>query len=297
MSDTAASHKVWTIIDLITWGTSYLNDRSFDDARLNIELLLGHVLKLQRIHLYTNFDTPLSDEELARFKALLKRRLDHEPLQYILGETEFMGLKFRVDNRVLIPRPDTEVLVEQAIKELQGGFSENTGIRVLEIGTGSGCIAISLAKRVTACHVTAIDSSNDAIDVAGHNATLNGVDDRITFECAEYPEYTAIDGTFHCIVSNPPYISVSEYSQLSREVKDFEPAVALADGGDGLKYYRLIASNGMKLLLENGFVMVEHAYNQSVDVQKIFEEQGWKEIRAIKDYSGNARCVFAAMEK
>ncbi|MFA6542651.1 MAG: peptide chain release factor N(5)-glutamine methyltransferase, partial [Bacteroidota bacterium] len=228
MSDTAASHKVWTIIDLITWGTSYLNDRGFDDARLNIELLLSHVLNLQRIRLYTNFDTPLSDDELARFKALLKRRLDHEPLQYILGETEFMGLKFRVDNRVLIPRPETEVLVEQTIKELQTRYPDSADVRVLEIGTGSGCIAISIAHAIKACHVTAIDCSSDAIIVARQNATLNGVDERIAFHCLEYQEQAGIDGTFHCIVSNPPYISVNEYSQLSREVKDFEPSVALA---------------------------------------------------------------------
>ena len=167
-------------------------------------------------------------------------------------------------------------------------------MRVLEIGTGSGCIAISIAHAIKACHVTAIDCSSDAIVVAQQNATLNGVDERIAFHCLEYQEQAGIDGTFHCIVSNPPYISVSEYAQLSREVKDYEPSVALADGGDGLKYYRLIASGGKKLLIDNGFVMVEHAYDQSADVQRIFREQEWKEIRAIKDYSGNFRCVFAA---
>ncbi|MHB1050830.1 MAG: peptide chain release factor N(5)-glutamine methyltransferase [Bacteroidota bacterium] len=294
MSDTAASHKVWTIIDLITWGTSYLSDRHFDDARLNIELLLGRVLNLQRIRLYTNFDTPLSDDELALFKALLKRRLDHEPLQYILGETEFMGLKFRVDKRVLIPRPETEVLVEQTMKEVQARFPDTAAVRVMEIGTGSGCIAISIAHGKQSSHVTAIDSSSEAIDVARENAALNGVSERITFECVQYQENTAIDGTFHCIVSNPPYISETEYSRLPRDVKEYEPSVALADGGDGLKYYRLIAANGKKLLTENGFVIVEHAYDQSGDVQTIFSEQGWREIRAIKDYSGNFRCVFAA---
>ena len=294
MSESAASHKVWTIIDLITWGTSYLSDRHFDDARLNIELLLGRVLNLQRIRLYTNFDTPLSDDELARFKALLKRRLDHEPLQYILGETEFMGLKFRVDKRVLIPRPDTEVLVEQTIQELQNRYPDEAAVRVLEIGTGSGCLAAGIAHGKKNSHVTAIDSSGDAIDVAQENATLNGVSDRITFRCTEYSENTAIDGTFHCIVSNPPYISESEFSRLPREVKEFEPTVALAAGGDGLKYYRLMAANGKQLLTENGFVIVEHAYDQSGDVQTIFSEQGWREIRAIKDYSGNFRCVFAA---
>jgi release factor glutamine methyltransferase len=293
LSDTAASHKVWTIIDLITWGTSYLNDRNFDDARLNIELLLGRVLNLQRIRLYTNFDKPLSDDELARFKALLKRRLDHEPLQYILGETEFMGLKFRVDNRVLIPRPETEVLVEQAMKELQARFPGTAAVRVMEIGTGSGCIAVSIAHGMQTVHVTAIDSSSDAIDVARENAELNGVSERITFDCVQYQENSAMEGTYHCIVSNPPYISKMEFSRLPRDVKEYEPTVALADGGDGLTYYRLIASGGKKLLIENGFVMVEHAYDQSADVQKIFNEQGWKEIRAIKDYSGNFRCVFA----
>lgn len=271
-----------------------MSGKGFDDARLNIELLLGHVLNLQRIRLYTNFDKPLSDDELARFKALLKRRLEHEPLQYILGETEFMGLKFRVDNRVLIPRPDTEVLVEQTIKELQTRYIDSEAVRVLEIGTGSGCIAVSIAHGKKSSHVTAIDISSDAIDVAQENATLNGVADRITFHCTEYQENTAMDGTFHCIVSNPPYISLTEFTRLPREVKEHEPSAALADGGDGLKFYRLIASKGLKLLHENGFVMVEHAFDQSGDVQKIFSVHGWKEIRAIKDYSGNFRCVLAS---
>lgn len=294
MSDTAASPKVWTIIDLIAWGTSYLSDKGFDDARLNIELMLGHVLNLQRIRLYTNFDKPLADDELAQFKTLLKRRLDHEPLQYILGETEFMGLKFRVDNRVLIPRPDTEVLVEQAILELKTRFSHLPTVQVLDIGTGSGCIAVGIAQGYRSSTVTAIDCSMDAIDVARQNAALNNVDRNIKFLCAEFSKTTAVDGAYHCIVSNPPYISEPEFARLPREVRDFEPTVALADGGDGLKFYRLIASAGAAMLHDGGFVVVEHAYDQSEDVRRIFGGHGWKDIRAIKDYAGHDRCVFAA---
>lgn len=297
MSDAAPSPKVWTIIGLITWGTSYLSGKGFDDARLTIELLLAHVLSLQRIHLYTNFDKPLSEAELARFKSLLKRRLENEPLQYIIGETEFMGLPFRVDRRVLIPRPETEVLVELAVRELQARFTDAAAHRVLDIGTGSGCIAVSIAHGLPQSAVTAIDISADAVDVAKENAERNGVAGRIEFFCRDAASCDTMNGPFHCIVSNPPYISETEFALLAGEVKDHEPAVALADGGDGLKYFRLIATDGKQLLTENGFVIVEHAYDQSGDVQKIFSDQRWKEIRAIKDYSGNFRCVFAAMEK
>jgi len=295
LTATSSAKKIWSILDLITWGTSYLNDKGISDARLNIELLLAHVLHLQRIQLYTNFDKPLSEDELALFKELLKRRLSNEPLQYILGETEFMGLKFAVNRDVLIPRPDTEVLVETVMSKMKEAFSDESEIRILEIGTGSGCIAVSLAKLQSNVRVVALDKSEAAVAVAVENAKRNKVSEKIPFECKDFLTLNEnlITEKFHCIVSNPPYISNEEYQQLPKEVKDFEPKNALADGNDGLTFYKAIAEKGKSLLLEKGFVAVEHAYNQSEDVQKIFQQNGWKNIQVIKDYGGNFRCVLA----
>ena len=291
MGVTTSAKKIWSILELITWGTSYLGEKGFSDARLNIELLLAHVLKLQRIQLYTSFDQPLSEDELARFKELLKRRLSNEPLQYILGETEFMGLKFVVDKRVLIPRPDTEVLVETAMNQIKQRFSDESETKILEIGTGSGCIAVSLAKLAPNTLLTAIDISSDALEVAKENAKRNTVE--ITFLKKDFLSEDIAAQKFHCIISNPPYISNEEYQQLPKEVKDFEPKTALADGGDGLTFYKAIAQRGKSLVMNNGFVAVEHAYNQSENVKKIFQQSDWKNIQAIKDYGGNFRVVIA----
>ena len=285
--------KIWTILDLITWGTEYLSEKNIADARLNIELLLAHVLRFNRMQLYTNFDKPLTDEELAQFKLLLKRRLTREPLQYILGETEFMGLKFIVDRRVLIPRPDTEILVDEVVKKIKTDFEKDSSVQIFEIGTGSGCIAISLAKMLPKAVVVSIDRSEEALQLAVQNAEANGVNDRITFLTQDFLTENNYTKKYHCIVSNPPYISTDEYLQLKTEVRGFEPKIALADNSDGLTFYHSIAKRCKNDLLENGFTAVEHSYNQSGDVQKIFAKNGWHNIRAVKDYSGNFRCVIA----
>jgi release factor glutamine methyltransferase len=175
LSSAAAPKKIWSILDLITWGTDYLKEKGIDDARLTIELLLSHVLTLQRIQLYTSFDRPLSDEELARFKELLKRRLSNEPLQYIIGRTQFMGLDILVDRRVLIPRPETELLVDECVKMMKRSFPPDTPLSIIDLGTGSGCIAVALAKMLPSAQITAFDLSADALAVAQQNAELNGV--------------------------------------------------------------------------------------------------------------------------
>jgi len=283
--------KTWTILELISWGTTYLSEQGFNDARLNIELLLASVLQLKRIQLYTQFDRPLTEEELARFKELLKRRLTREPLQYIVGETEFFGLKFFVDSRVLIPRPETEILVEEVVDKIQARFEPDVQVRILDIGTGSGCIAVTLAHMLRDVRIVAIDVSEEALTVARLNAQLHDVAHDIEFRRADV-FVDDIHETFHCIVSNPPYISQEEYALLPEEVKKFEPRQALAGGKDGLSFYRAIARKST-LLVNNGFVAVEHAYNQREDVLTIFKENGWQNLTSIKDYDGNFRVVMA----
>lgn len=293
MGISTTDKKKWTILDLITWGTEYLAERNIAEARLNIELMIAHVLRFTRIQLYTNFDKPLTEDELAQFKLLLKRRLTHEPLQYILGETEFMGLKFSVDRSVLIPRPDTEILVESAVKKMKDDFSDEGSLHILEIGTGSGCIAVSLAKMLPSAIICSIDISEEALHIASQNAESNGVSDRITFLHQDFLSLNNSDRKYHCIISNPPYISNIEYALLEKEVREFEPKIALADDKDGLTFYHTIAARCKDELRENGFAAVEHSYNQSEDVQRIFVEHNWKNITAIKDYGGNYRCVIA----
>jgi len=294
LSSSAAAKKTWTILELITWGTGYLTEKHIDDARLTIELLLSHVLHFERIQLYTKFDQPLTETELAQFKELLKRRLTNEPLQYILGSAEFMGLKFSVDRRVLIPRPETELLVEKALELVRPKTVTDSKYFILDIGTGSGCIAVSMAKMIPAATVDAMDISTDALEVAQKNAELNGVTERIRFH---HKDIFTSDGKtfpqkFHCILSNPPYISTKEFSQVSKDVSEYEPNAALTDNANGLKYYPEIAHFAKEALTDDGIVGVEHAYDQSEQVQEIFRDEGFTNAVIVKDYQGIKRHLF-----
>ena len=282
--------RVWTILELLQWGTSYLSEKGFDESRLTVELLLCHVLRLKRIQLYTSFDKPLTDAELTSFKSLFQRRLQHEPVQYIIGSTEFMGLEFVVDRRVLIPRPETEVVVEHALRYAKEHFPGQP-LRILDIGTGSGCIAVSLAALIENASVVAFDKDPDAVDVARMNAEKNGVGKRVTFSVDDVFGISEnhLSSKFHLVVSNPPYIAKSEFEGLQREIKNFEPSFALTDNGDGLNFYRQIARLGWSFLDEGGAIIVEHAYNQSTSAQKIFTDAGWGGIQPFSDYSGQDR--------
>jgi release factor glutamine methyltransferase len=292
----AASKKVWTILEMLQWGTSYLAEKGFDESRLTIEVLLSHVLRLKRIQLYTNFEKPLTHAELTSFKILLQRRLQHEPLQYIIGTTEFMGREFLVDKRVLIPRPETEVLAEVTIRYAKENFSSLPS-KILDIGTGSGCLAVTCAVMIENAVVTAFDVDKDAIDVARSNAERNGVGDKIAFSVRDVFTAVAADfpEKFHLVISNPPYISKSEFEGLQPEIRKFEPPSATTDGNDGLNFYRCIAGIARPLLESNGAVIVEHAYNQASAVQEIFRDVGWNSLESVRDYSGIPRCIVAKL--
>jgi release factor glutamine methyltransferase len=237
--------RVWTILEMLQWGTSYLSDKGFDESRLTVELLLCHVLRLKRIQLYTSFDKPMTEVELSSFKGLFQRRLQHEPVQYITGSTEFMGLEFVVDRRVLIPRPETEVLVEQVIRYAKEHFPSRP-LRILDIGTGSGCIAVSLAALIENASVVAFDKSSDAVDVARINAEKNGVEKKIALSVQDVFRISEADvsSKFNLMVSNPPYIAKTEFEELQPEIREFEPSFAVTDDGDGLSFYRRIAQIG-----------------------------------------------------
>jgi release factor glutamine methyltransferase len=291
-SETDSAQR-WTVLSLLEWGSDYLKSKGFDEPRLTVDLLLAHVLNLPRLNLYLQFDRPLTADELALFKSLFKRRLTHEPLQYIIGETEFMGLRVRVTPDVLVPRPETELLAELAIAELKRRGSGRH--RVLEVGTGSGNLAMAIARFVPAAHILSIDVSAAALDVARENVRINRVE---TVDLQEMDLFSdALRGqAFDMIISNPPYVSLAEYAGLQPEVRDFEPRLATTDEGDGLRFIRRIIELSGSALLAGGSLMLEVAYDQSVAVTRLLEQHGLTEIRWHDDHAGIPRVVSAQRE-
>ncbi len=241
-----------TLLDYLTISTDYLQSKGIDDPRLNVQLMLCHILKIDKIALYMKYDYPLTKEEISTLREFLKRRISREPLQHILGETQFLDFTFKVSKDVLIPRPETEELVDYAIKELK----KIQNPVILEIGTGSGIIPISMARYLSGSKIVAIDISEEAILIAKKNAFINKVENQIDFQIRNFLTEN-ITGQFDCIISNPPYISKSEVNQLEPEVKNFEPHIALTDGNDGLDFYRKFKTAITENLKSGGLIFLE----------------------------------------
>lgn len=291
--------KIWTVVDLLKTASGYLEDRGVDNARLNAEWLLAEVLHCRRLDLYVNYDRPLSSKELSLFREYLRRRARHEPLQYILGYTEFMGLKLEVTPHVLIPRPDTEILVESVEQTI---WKSNPGepVRVLDIGTGTGAIIIALTRRMKDRKIPvepyAMDICGKALDIAKRNARMHDCDEIRFFQGDVLNEESLMSyrHTFHVVVSNPPYLSAEEYALLSPEVRQFEPCMALDGGEDGLMFYRKIADLTRNLLnpcASLGMIFLETGYDQASSVKTILEHHGFKNIEFFKDYQHIDRVV------
>lgn len=280
----------WTVLSLINWSSGHLAGLGFDEARLHVELMLAEVLGYSRLELYTNFDRPLTVSELTTFKTLYRRRLTHEPLQYILGYTEFMGLRFAVTPAVLIPRPETELLVEHASEWISR--SGKRAVEVLDIGTGSGNIPITLVKRNPSAAVTSIDVSREALAVAQKNAESLDAR-RITFVHADVREDFLPGRRFAMLISNPPYIALKDFAELQPEVRDFEPRLATTDEGDGYGFIRRLAQVAMNRIEPGGGVFVEIAYNQRAHATEIFSSAGLLDVTVQEDYSGHPRILSA----
>ncbi|HET7274164.1 MAG TPA: peptide chain release factor N(5)-glutamine methyltransferase [Longimicrobiaceae bacterium] len=282
--------RVWTITELIKWTTAYLAEKGLEDPRLNAELLLAGVLGLQRLDLYLQFDRPVQAEELARFKARLLRRAKREPMQYIDGEAVFRELRLLVDKRVLIPRPETEVLVGEVLAWSRG----RVGLRALDIGTGSGAIAISLAKEGSYEKVVASDLSADAIDVARENARVAGTD--IEFRLGS--GFSAVTGQiFEVIVSNPPYVAEAERGSLQPEVGDWEPPLALFGGPTGIEVIEELVAGAPSHLRAGGLLALEIGADQADRVGEIIASAGrFGTPRIRKDLTGRDRIVLAELE-
>ena len=276
---------------------SRLQKQGIDEARLTVELLLSHALHCQRIVLYTDSDRQLQEEEVRSFDELLNRRVRHEPLQYIVGSTSFMGLPFRVDRRVLIPRPETETLVEQVMIDLNNREGAIPA-RVLDIGTGCGNIAVTLAKFVRTSQVTALDSSAEALEVARLNARVHEVESEVRFVYADIfgPVEEILQERFTHIVSNPPYGAVDEWETLEPEVRDFEPKQAVSDLADGYRFHKRIAELAPVLLVENGKVFLEVGWGQADEVQRILAAHGAVACAVVPDLQGVPRVVSAMFQ-
>jgi release factor glutamine methyltransferase len=285
-----------TILELLNWSTTYLREHDIENPRLNAELLLAHSLNRSRESLYTRLHDPSNQEGKENLEHLIQRRVSGEPLQYILGHQEFWSINLKVDPRVLIPRPETEVLVEQSLSILLGNFPRST-LYVLEIGTGSGAIAISLAKEVRDLFIVATDISGEALLLAKENARSAGVVHQITFVKGDLFGCFRLmreKGPFDLILSNPPYIHRSEIQRLAREIKDHEPIVALDGGEDGIDFYRGIISQASSYLREGGWLLLEVGENQGGKVSGLIEREGFfSSPERIKDFSGIERVVKA----
>ncbi len=285
-----------TGIELLQWLTNILKDHQVENPRLNAELLYAHSLNLNREELYVRLHREVQEGEKKTLEKLIERRLSGEPLQYILGRQEFWSIDLKVDPRVLIPRPETELLVEQSLSILSEKTFEK-GPSVLEIGTGSGAIVIALAKEMGHLFVVATDISRDALVLARENAQAAGVQHRIGFVQGDlFGPLRPLRETrpFDLILSNPPYIVRRKIDTLAKEVKDHEPTIALNGGKDGLAFYRRIIPEAPGYLREGGWLLLEVALGQDSDVSDLIEEEGsFFKPECIPDLSGIGRVVKA----
>jgi len=290
-----AIEHVWTVLDLIRWGTTYFTDRGIDSPRLTIELMLCHVLAIKRVQLYTDHERPLTANELALLKSFVLRRIQHEPLQYILGVTDFYGLALTVTPDVLIPRQETELLVDKVIRHLKSSDKAQGTTPCLDIGTGSGCIPIAVAVHVASTNWVAVDRSEGALAVARQNAERHAVSDRITC-CALDVLDDVPDGTYAVITMNPPYIAAAEVGSLEPEVREHEPHMALTDDADGLRFFRRLASIASQIMQPDGVLLMEIGFGQSQEVQQIFAQSGY-DIEIIDDLASIPRIARATIPR
>lgn len=259
-----------------------------ETPRLDAELLLGHVLGWTRTQLYAHPGQTLQPDQESDLERLLRRREAREPLPYLLGEWEWMGMRFLVTRAVLIPRPETETLVEETARRLP------PAARILDVGAGSGCISIGLAKLLPGARVTALEPSAEAAAVARENAARLGAGERVEIRPGAFPEAARGLGPFECIVSNPPYIPSAEVDELAPELRLFEPRLALDGGPEGLDVIRPLAEEGPALLVPGGLLALEVAQGQSGGVLDCLRRAGhWRELETVPDLAGVERVVLA----
>ncbi len=281
----------WTIARLLAWTTDYLEQHGSDSARLDAEVLLGHASSRPRIELYARFNELVDEDVRGQFRELVKQRAAGTPVAYLVGAKEFYSLSFRVTPDVLIPRPDTETIVLEALELLKQAGLANA--KVLELGTGSGAIAICLAKYAK-CEVTAVDISREALSIAAENATANKVDSQIEWIHGDLYDGLPADASFDLLVTNPPYVSEAEYEGLETSVKEFEPKHALVGGPKGTELIARIVTECGTHLKPGGWLLIELSPMIADACSQLTQAaEGWEQIELLKDLSGHARVLKA----
>jgi release factor glutamine methyltransferase len=278
--------QVWRVIDMIKWGEEYFKSKGLENPKREIEWLLCDLLNYKRIDLYVQFEETISRTDLDKLRGWIKRRVSHEPLQYITGHTEFYGYPFNVSADVLIPRPETERLVDVALNTIKN----ISKAKVFEVGSGSGCIAVSIGAEKPDASIFSIDVSEEAIKMAQKNAILNKI---------ENVEFVSMDffkeqpkGTFDLFVSNPPYIPKNEVKGTMSEVHQYEPEIALTDQEDGLKFYHRIAESIPGLVNLNGWVVMEVGLGEHPNkALEIFKSAGFNKCELVQDFNGDDRVL------
>jgi len=291
--------KSWTILELISWSTDYLSKYNIDNARLEAEILLSHCLNVNRLDLYLNHTKPLEKKELDNFKGLIKRRVEGEPIQYITGKKEFWSLQFKVDPRGLIPRQETELVVEECAKILMKICADP--IYMMDIGTGTGVIAISLLKEMEKkrrkIKAFALDICPDALSLARENAIIHRVDKDMHLLAIDVREGKLPFKTvrkFDLVVSNPPYVKSGDMEKLAVEIKDHEPSIALDGGEDGLKFYPPIIQIAKSFLKEGGWLVLEIGNGMGETVANLISQsKSFSSPQLTKDYAGLQRVIEA----
>lgn len=282
----------WTIGKLIAWTTGYFRDKGLEEARLEAEVLLARALERDRVYLYTHYDEPVNREERERMRGFVQRRVSGEPAAYICGQHEFMSLSFTVNPDVLIPRPDTEILVETVCSLAR----ELSAPSICEVGTGSGAIAVSLAHYLPRARIVATDISSAALEIARVNAQQNGAE--VLFLAGDLLTPAADQGPFDFIVANLPYIPESQWEDLPLSVSRHEPRLALLAPGDGLDVYRRLLPQAVEMLLPNGYLCFEIGWDQGKVARQMVRENGgfYPTVELRQDLAGRDRVVIAQKE-
>ena len=278
-----------TVLEAIQKSTQYLQEKGIESPRANAEILLADILHCKRLNLYLMFDKPMNEDEISNYRVFLKRRAQFEPLQYITGNVEFYGIDFKVNPSVLIPRPETELLVEAVINSVD----KNKRITILDIGSGSGNISITLAANLSNASITGIDITEDSIELALENLSKHSFKDRVRFIKGDILNYNfSSRDKFDIVVSNPPYVSANEFENVQKEIKEYEPKIAVTDFSDGYKFYHAVTVVASKILKNKGKLFFELGQGQSAKVKEIMNENNFSEISIINDYQNIERVIY-----
>ena len=289
MSDT--QQEPWTVMRLLEWTTEFFKKKGSDSPRLDAEVLLAHARGCERIQLYTAFGEEPDEEQRVAFREMVRRRGEGTPVAQLVGYREFYSMKFRVNENVLIPRPETEHLVIEALDVVKAMEIQDRPARIADIGTGSGVIGVTLAKHLPSAEIVAVDQSDEALEIARWNADKHEVADRITFIQSDLLSEVPSDETFDVICTNPPYVTDAEYEELSPSVKNFEPKLALVSGPSGVEIIQRIIDESSTRLVDGGRLIIELSPMIADACEALAKEADFVEVRFVKDLQGHRRIL------